>query len=75
MDERLAMLIPFRGPGGPEGSSYAYISASDLLEGKIAEGTLADKAVLIGTSAPGAARCAYDPVGPVYPGVKPMPVC
>jgi adenylate cyclase len=57
VDERLAMLIPFRGPGGPEGGSYAYISASDLLEGKIAEGTLADKAVLIGTSAPGCKMC------------------
>ncbi|HRL53569.1 MAG TPA: CHASE2 domain-containing protein, partial [Acidovorax temperans] len=70
VDERLAMLIPFRGPGGPEGGSYAYISASDLLEGKIAEGTLADKAVLIGTSAPGLQDVRTTPVGPVYPGVE-----
>lgn len=70
VDERLAMLIPFRGPGGPEGGSYAYISASDLLEGKIAEGTLADKAVLIGTSAPGLQDVRMTPVGPVYPGVE-----
>lgn len=70
VDERLAMLIPFRGPGGPEGGSYAYISASDLLEGKIAEGTLADKVVLIGTSAPGLQDVRTTPVGPVYPGVE-----
>ena len=70
VDERLAMLIPFRGPGGPQGGSYAYISASDLLEGKIAEGTLADKAVLIGTSAPGLQDVRTTPVGPVYPGVE-----
>ena len=70
VDERLAMLIPFRGPGGPEGGSYAYISASDLLEGKIAEGTLAYKAVLIGTSAPGLQDVRTTPVGPVYPGVE-----
>ncbi|WP_288482163.1 adenylate/guanylate cyclase domain-containing protein [uncultured Acidovorax sp.] len=70
VDERLAMLIPFRGPGGPEGGSYAYISASDLLEGKIAEGTLADKAVLIGTSAPGLQDVRTTPAGPVYPGVE-----
>ena len=70
VDERLAMLIPFRGPGGPEGGSYAYISASDLLEGKIPEGTLADKAVLIGTSAPGLQDVRTTPVGPVYPGVE-----
>ncbi|KJA12290.1 guanylate cyclase [Acidovorax temperans] len=70
VDERLATLIPFRGPGGPEGGSYAYTSASDLLEGKIAEGTLADKAVLIGTSAPGLQDVRTTPVGAVYPGVE-----
>ena len=35
VDERLAMLIPFPRPRRPaDGGSYAYISASDLMEGK-----------------------------------------
>ncbi len=70
VDDRLAMLVPFRGTGGPDGGSYQYISASDVLEGSIAEGTLADKAVLIGTSAPGLQDVRTTPVGPVYPGVE-----
>lgn len=70
VDDRLAMLVPFRGTGGPDGGSYQYISASDVLEGRIAEGTLADKAVLIGTSAPGLQDVRTTPVGPVYPGVE-----
>lgn len=41
-----------------------------MLEGKIAEGTLAYKAVLIGTSAPGLQDVRTTPVGPVYPGVE-----
>ena len=41
-----------------------------LVGRKIAEGTLADKAVLIGTSAPGLQDVRTTPVGPVYPGVE-----
>jgi adenylate cyclase len=70
VDERLSVLIPFRGEGGPEGGSYQYISASDLLDGRIAEGALADKVVLVGTSAPGLQDVRTAPVGPAYPGVE-----
>lgn len=70
VDRRLAMLVPYRGPGGPDGGSYQYISASDVLEGRLAEGSLADKAVLIGTSAPGLQDVRVTPMGAVYPGVE-----
>ena len=35
VDDRLSMLIPFRGPGGPDGGSYQYIAASDVIEGRL----------------------------------------
>ncbi|MCZ8092133.1 MAG: adenylate/guanylate cyclase domain-containing protein [Acidovorax sp.] len=70
VDERLSMLIPFRGPGGPDGGSYQYIAASDVIEGRLAEGALADKVVLVGTSAPGLQDVRITPVGLVYPGVE-----
>ena len=70
VDDRLSMLIPFRGPGGPDGGSYQYIAASDVIEGRLAEGALADKVVLVGTSAPGLQDVRVTPVGLVYPGVE-----
>jgi adenylate cyclase len=70
VDDRLSMLIPFRGPGGPDGGSYQYIAASDVIEGRLDEGALADKVVLVGTSAPGLQDVRVTPVGPVYPGVE-----
>ena len=70
VDDRLSMLIPFRGPGGPDGGSYQYIAASDVIEGRLAEGALADKVVLVGTTAPGLQDVRVTPVGLVYPGVE-----
>jgi adenylate cyclase len=31
VDDRVAALVPFRGPGGPSGGSFKYVSASDLV--------------------------------------------
>ncbi|MDP2325952.1 MAG: CHASE2 domain-containing protein, partial [Gammaproteobacteria bacterium] len=53
VDDRVATLVPFRGPGGPEGGSFKYVSASELLAGKLAPEALKDKIVLVGTTAPG----------------------
>ncbi len=33
VNDRLTALIPLRGPGGPAGGSFKYISAADLLAG------------------------------------------
>ena len=38
VNDRLTALIPFRGPGGPAGGSFKYISAADLLAGRLAPG-------------------------------------
>ena len=70
VDERVATLIPFRGPGGPRGGSFRYISAADLVRGQLPAGSLAGKVVLLGTTAPGLLDLRVTPVGQTYPGVE-----
>lgn len=59
-------LIPFPGPRG----SFRYIPAAQVLAGELPEGSLADRIVLIGTSAPGLMDLRSTPVGSAYPGVE-----
>lgn len=47
-----------------------YISASDVMNGKLPEGALQDTAVLIGTSAAGLLDLRSSPLNPVLPGVE-----
>ncbi|MBT9507466.1 adenylate/guanylate cyclase domain-containing protein [Rhodoferax sp.] len=70
VDERVSALVPFRGHGGPRGGSFKYISASDILAKRIPEGSLKDKIVLVGTTAPGLVDLRVTPVGETYPGVE-----
>lgn len=70
VDERVATLVPFRGAGGASGGSYRYISASDVLAGRVTPGQLKDKIVLLGTTAPGLLDLRVTPVGETYPGVE-----
>ena len=70
VDNRAAALIPYRGPGGVRGGSYRYVSAADVLAGRIPADDLKDKVVLLGTTAPGLMDMRVTPVGNVYPGVE-----
>ena len=70
VDRRVATLIPFRGAGGPDGGSYRYISASDVLSGRVVPTLLEHKIVLVGTTAPGLLDLRVTPVGAAYPGVE-----
>lgn len=70
VDERVATLVPFRGPGGVNGGSFRYISAADLLAQRIAPASLKGKIVLVGTTAPGLLDLRVTPVGETYPGVE-----
>ena len=70
VDERVSVLVPFRGPGGPAGGSFRYVSASDVMAGRLAPGTLKDRIVLVGTTAPGLLDLRVTPVSEVYPGVE-----
>jgi adenylate cyclase len=68
--EGVLALVPFRGPGGPGGGSYQYVSASDVLAKRVAAETLKGKIVLLGTTAPGLLDLRVTPVGEAYAGVE-----
>lgn len=66
----VTVLIPYRGPGGVDGGSFRYISAADLVHGKLPAGSLDGKVVLVGTTAPGLKDLRVTPVGEAYAGVE-----
>ena len=70
VDDRVATLVPFRGNGGASGGSFRYISATDLLAGRMPAASLKDRIVLLGTTAPGLLDLRVTPVGETYPGVE-----
>lgn len=70
VDARVATLVPFRGVGGPAGGSFRYISAADILANRLPLGSLKNKIVLVGTTAPGLLDLRVTPVGEAYPGVE-----
>jgi adenylate cyclase len=59
-------LVPYRGAQG----SFPYVSASDVLHGRLKPGALSGAIVLIGTTAPGLMDLRSTPVQSVYPGVE-----
>jgi adenylate cyclase len=70
VDEKVSTLVPYRGRGGKPGGSYRYVSASDVLMGKVSVETLKGKIILIGTTALGLLDMRVTPVGETYPGVE-----
>lgn len=65
-----AALVPYRGAGGPQGGSFRYISAADVLEGKLEEGELRGRIALLGFTVPGLMDLRATPVDAAYPGVE-----
>jgi adenylate cyclase len=70
VDDRVATLVPFRGPGGAGSGMFRYVSACDVLGKRLPAGSLKDKIVLVGTTAPGLLDLRVTPVGQTYPGVE-----
>ncbi len=70
VDEKVSTLVPYRGRGGVNGGSFQYISASDVLSGRLPPQKLKDKIILLGTTAPGLLDLRVTPVGETYPGVE-----
>ncbi|MCB5190337.1 adenylate/guanylate cyclase domain-containing protein [Methylobacillus arboreus] len=66
VDAALSALIPYRGRQG----SFPYVSAVDVLHGKVSQHLLRGRIVLIGTTAPGLMDLRATPVQSVYPGVE-----
>jgi adenylate cyclase len=70
VDDRVTVLVPYRGEGNVSGGSFKYLSAADVLNKKVAPDSLKGKIVLVGTTAPGLLDLRVTPVGEVYPGVE-----
>ncbi len=70
VDDTLSTLIPFRGPGNVSGGSFRYVSASDVLEGRLPANVLQGQLVLVGSTTPGLLDLRVTPVGRTYPGVE-----
>ncbi|MDP2852419.1 MAG: adenylate/guanylate cyclase domain-containing protein [Gallionella sp.] len=66
VDQNACAYIPYRGPQG----SFRYISASDMMRGRIDSRELQGAVVLVGTTAPGLMDMRSTPVGVAYPGVE-----
>jgi adenylate cyclase len=68
--QNLSTLIQFRGRGGPVGGAFRYVSAVDVLKGRIPAQDMAGKIILVGTTAPGLNDLRATPVNSEYPGVE-----
>jgi len=65
LDSQAMALVPYRKPG-----SFGYVSATDVLHGRLPATTLEGRAVLIGSSAPGIMDLRVTPISKVFPGVE-----
>lgn len=66
VDEHVQALVPYRGRQG----SFNYVSAADVLQGRVKKTELQNKIILVGTSAPGLFDLRSTPVQNKYPGVE-----
>lgn len=64
LDERGAVRVPFR-----ESSHFSFVSAADVLSGRLAPGSLQGRLALVGTTALGLADLHATPMGSATPGV------
>lgn len=61
-----AVLVPYRGHEG----SFPYVSAADVIAGKVDKERLVGRIILVGTTAVGLKDLRSTPVGAAYPGVE-----
>ncbi len=66
VDADMAALVPFRGGA----FTFPYISATDVIHGTAPVEKLADKIVLVGTTAAGLHDLRATPTGELFPGVE-----
>ena len=66
LDPRGGLLLHFRGGS----QTFPYISAADVLGDQLPEGSLRDRIVFLGTSAPGLGESVATPLDTTFPGVE-----
>lgn len=70
LGEGLATVVQYNGTGGPAGRGFRYVSAADVLAGRVPDKILKGAIVLVGTTAPGLQDLRVTPVNKDYPGVE-----
>lgn len=70
VEANIKALIHFRGPGGPTGGAFRYVSAADVLKGRVPQEELESRIMLVGTTAAGLNDLRAAPVNNEYPGVE-----
>jgi adenylate cyclase len=70
LDARGTVPVPYRGAGGMRGGSFQYLSAADVLSGRLPAGSLRGRYVLLGFTAPGLMDVRATPAGEAFPGVE-----
>jgi adenylate cyclase len=68
--EGLTTIVQYRGTGWPQGGAFRYVSAVDVLGGRVPVNLLKNTIVLVGTTAPGLVDLRATPVNQVFPGVE-----
>jgi len=70
IERNLTALVQYRGTGGPTGGRFRYVSAVDVLKGRLAQNELMQKIALIGTTVAGLKDLRTAPLRLDYPGVE-----
>lgn len=66
----LTTVVQYRGTGWKDGGAFRYVSAADVLAGRVPPALLKNTIVLVGTTAPGLVDLRATPVNKVFPGVE-----
>lgn len=70
LSEDLSVRVPFAGRAGPDAGRFEYLSATDVIEGRVDPARFHDRIVLVGASAPGIGDRHATPVNIRTPGVE-----
>ena len=68
--EALTATVQFRGAGGPRGGAFRYVSAADVIAGRVPAAQLRGVVALVGTTVAGLNDLRVTPVSTEYPGVE-----
>lgn len=70
VEDLMKVQIDYHGKGGPDGGGFHYISATDVLHERVPVQALAQRIILVGTTAPGLNDLRSAPMSNQYPGVE-----
>jgi len=70
LEPLMTTLIPFYGKGGPDGGTFRYVSAVDVMKRRVPVEEIGGTIFMVGTTVPSLKDLRTAPVGLDYPGVE-----